>query len=141
MKIKIDKETKSTKINKPEIVSGIFQKILETEDVIDQDKEHFWVIGLNTRNIIKYIELVSLGTLNTSPVHPREIFRLAIYEAVNSIILVHNHPSEVTDPSENDIILTQQLVQAGEILGIGVLDHIIITKNQYLSFKEKGLIK
>lgn len=128
-------------INNPEKMAKILQKILKAEDSNDQDKEHFWAIGLSTRNIIKYLELVSLGTLNANLVHPREVFRLAIMKGVASIVIAHNHPSEDPEPSADDLAITRRLEDAGKILGIEILDHIIITKNTYYSFKNKGVIK
>jgi len=104
-------------------------------------KEHFWVIGLSTRNAIQYIDLVSLGTLNASLVHPREVFRFSILKAVSSIILSHNHPSGDAEPSEEDMRITRRLVEAGKIIGIEVIDHIVIgDRDNFYSFKERGII-
>ena len=132
-------------VTTPESITDIMQAILEREDEIDKDKEHFWSIGLDTRNKIKYIELVSLGTLNDSLIHPRETFRLAVMKGVASIIVCHNHPSGELTPSEDDLAITQRLIKSGEILSINLLDHLIITKKkpgykQYYSWKEEGLI-
>ena len=80
-------------ITTPESIASIIQAILKREDVIDQDKEHFWTIGLDTANRIKYIELVTLGILNSKLIHPREVFRLAVMQGVAAVILAHNHPS------------------------------------------------
>lgn len=126
-------------ITNPEDISKIFQAILKAENEIDQDKEHFWTIGLNVRNGIKYIELVSLGTLNASLVHPREVYRMAIFEGIAQIILIHNHPSGDIEPSEDDLSIVRRIIEAGKIIGITVTDSIIITDNQYFSWKEKGL--
>jgi DNA repair protein RadC len=120
-------------------VAGLLQSILRTESPIDRDKEHFWTVGLNTRNVVKYIDLTSLGTLNASLVHPREVFRLAVMQGIASIIIGHNHPSGSTEPSEEDLRITRRLVEAGKILGIEILDHVIIADNTYLSFKATGL--
>lgn len=106
----------------------------------DKAKEHFKLILLNTRNKIIGISTVSIGTLNTSLVHPREIFKEAIIHNAASVVLAHNHPSGDTEPSENDLTITKRLAEAGKILGIEVLDHIIVTKAGFFSFKEKGLI-
>ena len=127
-------------ITNPEKVAKILQKILKAEGRIDQDKEHFWVVGLNPRNVIKYLELVSLGTLDTNLVHPREVFRLAIVKAVAQIIIAHNHPSGNSQPSPEDVAITKQLVKAGKILGIEVIDHIIIAGKEFASFKDKRLM-
>jgi DNA repair protein RadC len=121
-------------------VADLLHSILRTESSIDRDKEHFWTIGLNTRNVVKYVDLTCLGTLNASLVHPREVFRLAIMKGVASIVIGHNHPSGDSEPSEEDIRLTRRLIEAGRILGIEVLDHIIIADNNHLSFKATGLI-
>ena len=139
IKVKV-RDFRKKSIAKPEDVARILQDILKTEDRYDQDKEHFWVVGLNSRNIIQYLELVSLGTLNASLVHPREVFRLSVHKAVASILIAHNHPSGNTEPSREDLEITKRLTEAGRILGIDVLDHIIITRKEYLSFKEKNLI-
>ena len=108
--------------------------------LLDEFKEHFLVHLLNARNEIITSEIVSIGTLNASLVHPRETFRTAVVNHSNSIIIVHNHPSGELEASEEDIKVTERLVKAGEILGIEVLDHIIISQTGFLSFKEKNLI-
>lgn len=103
------------------------------------DRECFWVLHLNTKNQVIEKELVSIGTLNASLVHPREVFKKAIVNGTASIITVHNHPSGQIEPSEKDREIWERLDSAGEILGIIVLDHIIITSNgAYYSSKEKG---
>ena len=128
-------------LTKPSDVVGILRESLKKDYRTDRDKEHFWVIATDGRNKVKYIELVSLGTMNASLVHPREVFRTAIFRATAGIILGHNHPSGDCTPSEDDIEITKRLVEAGKIIGIEILDHVIINiKNDYLSFKEKGLI-
>lgn len=102
-------------------------------------QEHFWAISVNTKNVVQYIELVSLGSLSASIVHPRELFRLAIIKSSAALLLCHNHPSGDTRPSQDDILLTRRLVQAGEILGIKILDHVIIGES-YFSFRDNGLL-
>jgi DNA repair protein RadC len=139
MEIKV-REVRKKSITKPEDVAKILQDILKVEDKYDQDKEHFWVLGLNSRNVLQYLELVSLGSLNASLVHPREVFRLSVHKAVASLIVAHNHPSGETEPSREDLEITKRLKEAGKILGIEVLDHIIITRTEYISFTEKNLI-
>ena len=123
----------------PGIFARVLKSILKTYKVTDREKEHFWCIGLNTRNNIKYIDLVSLGTLNSSLVHPREVFRLAIYKGVSVLIIGHNHPSGDPAPSNEDIKITQRLIEAGRIIGIEVLDHVIIGGTGYYSLKEHGI--
>ena len=130
----------------PESISAIMRAILIKEDENDQDKEHFWSIGLSSSNKIRYIELVSLGILNASIIHPRETFRLAIMKSVASIIICHNHPSGNLKPSVEDLAITKKLVEAGKILEIEITDHIIITGEnkpgykEYYSWDEVGIL-
>ena len=137
---------KKRKILDSKDVVKIFKAVLDSESEIDRNKEHFWVCGLNNRNVIVYIELVSLGVLNQSLVHPREVFRLAITKGVGSIICCHNHPSateiETIQISTDDTNITERLVAAGKLLGIQVLDHIVIGNDteDYYSFIKEGKI-
>lgn len=105
----------------------------------DKAKEHFKLVLLNTRNRVIGIVPISVGTLNASLVHPREVFKEAIHGNAASVILVHNHPSNDPEPSDEDIQLTRRMIKVGHIMGIEVLDHIIITKNNFLSLKARGL--
>jgi len=107
--------------------------------VKDKKKEHFWVLCLDTRNRLIDSKLVSIGSLDTSIVHPREVFKEAISSSAASVIFVHNHPSGDPEPSKEDVELTKRLVKAGEIIGIDVLDHIIVCDRSYLSLKAKNL--
>jgi len=102
-------------------------------------KEHFLTLLLDTRNQLIKVAEISIGSLDTSIVHPREVFREAISASAASVILAHNHPSGDPAASEDDIRLTKKLVEAGEIIGIDVLDHIIIGDKNYLSLKREGL--
>jgi len=103
-------------------------------------KEQFRGLYLNSRNKLIHDEVISLGTLTTNLVHPREVFQPAVQYSAVAIILAHNHPSGDPEPSEDDIKITQQIVEASKIINIEVLDHIIIGKNKYLSLKDKKLI-
>jgi len=104
------------------------------------DREKFGVLVLNTHNAPVAFHSVSVGCLDSAVVHPREVFKFAILASASSVILVHNHPSGCCDPSSEDLHLTKRLVEAGELLGIPVLDHIIITDDAYLSMKSRNLI-
>lgn len=104
------------------------------------DREHFLVLCLDTKNKINAVNVVSIGTLSVSPVHPREVFKAAILANAAAVILAHNHPSGDPEPSREDIEVTGRLVQAGKILGIEVLDHIILGDQGYCSLRKKGLI-
>jgi len=123
------------KIRKPEDV----YKLVEPE-VRYLKKEHFICLFLNSKNGLIAKEIVSIGCLNASIVHPREVFRPAIKRSSASIICVHNHPSGIPDPSPEDVEITKRLMDAGAIIGIDVLDHIIIGHYQYVSLKERGLM-
>lgn len=103
-------------------------------------KEHFVILSLDSHNNLIKISNISIGTLNANLVHPREVFKEAIYANAAQIILAHNHPSGVSNPSKEDILLTEKIVRSGKILGIDIIDHIIVTKRNYFSFKRKGMI-
>ncbi|MFC1620808.1 JAB domain-containing protein [Candidatus Omnitrophota bacterium] len=138
MQIKIKNQSRY-ELSNSQKAARMFKSILLEEERIDQDKEHFWVVGLTTQNKIKYIELVTLGILDENLIHPREVFRLAIMKGVASVIVCHNHPSGNCEPSEEDVIFTKKLKNANDIIGINLLDHIIInTNNGYYSFADRG---
>lgn len=107
------------------------------EEFKNQDREHFIVVGLDTKNKPCYREIVAIGTLNSTLITPREIFKKAILMSCNSIIIAHNHPSEDIKPSKEDLQITKKLKKAGEIIGITLLDHVIVGNNYY-SMQEKG---
>lgn len=109
-----------------------------TEQLRYLQKEHFVCLFLNTKNHVIGQETLSMGSLNASIVHPREVFRAAIKCSSASIICAHNHPSGDPTPSPEDISLTSRLLKAGEIVGIEVLDHLIIGDNGFVSLKEQG---
>ena len=103
-------------------------------------KEEFRCVLLDTKNRIIREETVSTGSLTASLVHPRETFKAAVRESAAAVIFVHNHPSGDTKPSQEDILLTKRLVQAGDLLGIRVLDHVIVGDGDHFSFRDNGLI-
>lgn len=123
-------------------------KISSSEDIynylknelVDKKNEYFYAILLDTKNVIISKEVISIGILDASLVHPREAFKLAVKKSAKSIIFAHNHPSGDYTPSNDDFKTTQRLVQAGEILDIEVLDHIIIGKDGYYSFKKENFL-
>lgn len=110
------------------------------EEMRYQKKEFFKVLYLNTKNEVTSSEDVSVGNLNSSIVHPREVFRNAVKKSAAAIIVIHNHPSGNPLPSQNDLDITKRLAEAGEIIGIQVLDHIIIGDGIFISLKEKMLM-
>ncbi|MBS4031050.1 MAG: DNA repair protein RadC [Clostridiales bacterium] len=113
---------------------------LVMEEMRHYMREHFRVLLLDTKNKVLGIEEISIGSLNTSLVHPREVFRPAIRRACASLILVHNHPSGDPTPSREDLDVTRRLCEAGRLVGIEILDHVVIGDGKYLSFREKGLL-
>ncbi|MCC7455306.1 MAG: JAB domain-containing protein [Crocinitomix sp.] len=133
-------EAEKIKIINADDLYGIMQKILLREDKIDQDREHFWVVGLATNNRILFIELVSKGSINRVTVEPMEVFSLALQKRAVSIILVHNHPSGDLKPSWEDKDITDRLIQVGIIVNTFVTDHLIITTKSFLSFAYSGLL-
>ena len=123
------------KITSPQDVADIFIPLLR-----DELKEKFILVCLNSANkIIKY-EIISVGNLNSSVVHPREIFKSAIENSSASVILLHNHPSGNPEPSREDISITKKIVEAGKLLDIPVFDHLIIAGNTFTSFVERRLL-
>jgi DNA repair protein RadC len=119
-----------------EQVAKVFQDLLLSEDTIDQQKEHLYVMHLDTRSRINLVELVTIGTLTASLVHPRETFRRAVMQGSASIIVAHNHPSGEVDPSDEDTKVTKLLFKAGNILGIKMLDHVIFSKGKFFTFRD-----
>ncbi len=123
------------KISSPDDIAEIFIPLLR-----DEVKEKFYVVCLNSANrIIKY-ETISVGNLNSSVVHAREVFKIAIESNSANIILLHNHPSGNPEPSADDISITKKLVEAGKIIDIQIFDHIIIAGNNFMSFVGKRLL-
>ena len=118
-------------------VASVLRFWLQRRCKTDRDKEHFWSIGLDTKMVVKYVEVVTIGTLDASLVHPREVFRFAIMQGVSSLIIGHNHPSGDIQPSAEDRAVTRALSSAGKVLGIPLHDHLIIgTTGKRFSFAE-----
>ncbi|MBI4009021.1 DNA repair protein RadC [Candidatus Roizmanbacteria bacterium] len=113
----------------------------ELKEIRSKGKEYFVAFYLDMRNQVIKREIVSIGTLNASLVHPREVFEPAVKHLAAQIILSHNHPSGEAEPSDEDVELTKRLIEAGKILGIEIIDHVIVTDKDYLSLKEKGIIQ
>jgi len=128
-------EYSDTTIKSPCDIVRLAREVLEMEEMAE---ENFIVICLNTKNKIAGVHTVSIGSLNASIVHPREVFKAALLNNASGIICLHNHPSGDPEPSREDIETTHRLVNAGNILGIKVLDHIIIGDGRYISLKEQG---
>ena len=123
------------RIDGPQDLYRLLKPLLE-----NQDREHFYAVLLSTKNHVLAVELVSVGSLSASIVHPREVFKPAILQSAAAVVVAHNHPSGVVDPSPEDTEFTKRLQRAGELLGITLLDHLIIANGgDLLSLKERGL--
>jgi DNA repair protein RadC len=140
MNIQLSDEEKIKVLNGDDLY-GIMQKILLRADRIDQDREHFWIVGLANNNRILFIELIGLGSINATIAEPMDVFSFALQKRAVKVILVHNHPSGDVKPSEADKDTTDNLIQAGRIVRTEVYDHLIITDRSYLSFRETGLLE
>ena len=123
------------KIDSPKDGAELGKRFLQ-----DLDREQLIVCCLDTKNQPTAINVVSVGSLNTSIVHPREVFKAAILSNSASIILFHNHPSGDPEPSKEDISITERIKESGIILGIKLIDHIIIGNDSYCSLKERGIV-
>lgn len=108
--------------------------------IADENKEFFIALFLNTKNCIMRQEVISIGSLNANIVHPREVFRTACMVSASSIIVAHNHPSGDPTPSREDIEITKKLAEAGKMMGIELLDHVIIGHDRNYGFKETGML-
>jgi DNA repair protein RadC len=135
----VENEHYEKKANEPEQVAEIGRKILDTEDA---DQEHFYYFAVDGKNKIKGVKKVSTGTLTSSLIHPREVYKGAILFGAAALIFLHNHPSGDTTPSKEDIQITERLMEVGEMVGISVLDHVIVTRMEdtYSSFQELDII-
>ena len=123
------------------ILSSSEQVASQVIEINDKKQEYFICLTLDGANRLIAKRLITIGTLNASLSHPREVFADAITDRAAGIIVVHNHPSSTLRPSDNDITITERLVEAGELLGIKLIDHVIVAKNKYFSFEEQGLLK
>jgi DNA repair protein RadC len=121
-------------------IRGPEDVLAQVRDLPRARKEHFVVLLLNARHELQSRETVSIGSLNASIVHPREVFLPAILHSAASVVLVHNHPSGDPEPSEEDLSITRRLVQVGELVGIGVLDHVIVAERGVVSLRARQML-
>ena len=119
-------------------IRGPEDVLAQVRDLSRARREHFVVLLLNARHEMQSRETVSIGSLNASIVHPREVFLPAILHSAASVVLVHNHPSGDPEPSEEDLSITRRLVQVGDLVGIGVLDHVIVAARGVVSLRSLG---
>ena len=140
MTIELTEEQKIKLLNSDDVYS-VMQDILLREEKIDQEKEHFWMIGLAGNNRMLYVELVSMGSVSATTVEPMNVFRVAVLKGAVFAIIAHNHPSGELKPSESDKDTTDRLIQVGRILNIKIIDHLVISSKSYMSFKDIGLLE
>jgi DNA repair protein RadC len=124
----------------PPAIRGPDDVLAQVRDLARARREHFVVLLLNARHELQCRETVSIGSLNASIVHPREVFLPAILHSAASVVLVHNHPSGDPEPSEEDLSITRRLVEVGELVGIAVLDHVIVASRGLVSFRSRQLL-
>lgn len=139
MNVRLTNDQKIKILNSDDVFQ-IMQQVLLRENKIRRNQEHFWVVGLDNRNKILFIELISLGAVNRVQVAPPEVFRMAIYKLAVKMILVHNHPSGELSPSDADKDITDRMMKAGQMLRIEVIDHLVISENAYFSFADEKII-
>jgi len=139
METKMIVSNKKLKVNNPEKVYNLIKALLDNEPN-GHEVEHFYSIGVNNKNVVQYIDLISLGTVNETLTHPREVFKNAIRNNCTAVIVAHNHPSGDVTPSTDDILTAERLIKAGKILGIPVHDNLIVSQYQYKSFKEHFVV-
>lgn len=135
--IELGKRLYREKIEKEVYIHTPKDVLKAVDDLGENKRENFVLLCLDARSKLVYKETISMGTLNASLVHPREVFEPAIRNFAVQIVIIHNHPSGDPEPSEDDLVITKKLVEAGKILGIEITDHVIIAKNSYFSFKER----
>lgn len=126
-----------TRISCPKDIYEVLTKVCRIQC---NAEEVFILITLNTKNIVTGYFEVHRGTINTSLVHPREVFKRALLNNASNIMVAHNHPSGDPNPSKEDIQITERLKEAGNLLGINLIDHIIVGDDKYISLKEKGVL-
>ncbi len=139
MRVKLTREQKIRILNTKDLYK-VMQDILLRENKIGRDKEHCWVVCLSSSHHILLIELISLGTSRATLVDATEVFSFALQKRSTYVILVHNHPGGALLPSDLDLDMTNRMYQAGRFLGVPLIDHLIISETQYLSFEETGFL-
>ena len=122
------------------VINNAKDAVAQLSDMRDLKKEHFMALYLNAKNQLVHKETISMGTLNANLVHPREVFEPALKYSAAQIIAAHNHPSGDPKPSEDDLEVTKRLTEAGKMMGIEIMDHVIVSKNSHFSFKEEKLL-
>lgn len=136
LKLVRDRRYETVMVSSPEDAARLLQR-----EIRGRDRECLWRIDLDARNQVTSYELVSMGTVDAALVHPREIWKGALLSNASSVIVVHNHPSGLADPSREDREATRRLVSAGKLLGVPLADHVIVADRGLYSFRAQGLIE
>lgn len=139
MKVRLSQAQKVKIANSLDIYK-IMKQILLRENKLSRAQERLWVVGLDTKNAIQYIELAALGSGNSTRVQTKDLLRVAILKLASKVILVHNHPSGDLNPSDSDIHFTETVKHGGNFTGIELLDHLIISERDYFSFADHDMI-
>lgn len=137
MKVRLSEKDKIL-IKDSEDIYGIMKRVLKRENKFSRQQERFWLVGLDHKQSLKFVELVALGKFNMVNIEPVELFHLAVLKQCKSLILVHSHPDGNVTPSEKDIETTQYLYIAAKVLKIKLIDHLVISETTYYSFLKKG---
>jgi DNA repair protein RadC len=140
MRIRLSPKQKIRIANSKDIFL-VMREILKREHKLGKKQEHFWIVGLDLRNRISYIELMALGIHNMARINTKQVFKMAVFKDAEKIIAVHNHPSGIMIPSDSDKHMTESLKHGGNFIGIKLEDHLIISEKKYFSFKDKKLLK
>ena len=139
MNVRLTKEQKIKVLNSADIFA-VMQQVLLRENKIRRNQEHFWVVGLDTKHKILFVELIGLGAVNRVNADPPDVFRMAIYKLAVKVILVHNHPSGSTTVSQGDRDFTDHMLKVGKLINITVIDHLVISETGYTSFEDEGIL-
>jgi len=139
MNVRLSNEQRIRVLNSADVYT-IIQQILLRENKIRRNQEHFWVVGLDNKNKILFIELIGLGAVNRVAADPSDIFRMAIYKLAVNMVLVHNHPSGSVEPSQADLDMTDRMLKVGKLINIEVIDHLVISEKNYTSFEDEAIM-
>jgi DNA repair protein RadC len=140
MKVRLSEKDKIL-IKDSEDIYGIMKRVLKRENKLSRRQERFWLVGLDNKQSLQFIELVALGKFNVVSIEPVELFHLAVLKQCKSLILVHSHPDGDVTASEKDIESTEYLYVAARVLKIKLVDHLVISETTYYSFLKKGKMK
>lgn len=139
MNVRLSKEQKIKVLNSTDIYA-IMQQVLLRENKIRRNQEHFWVVGLDNAHKVLFIELIGLGAVNRVNADPPDVFRMAIYKLAVKMILAHNHPSGSLEISQGDNEFTDRMLKVGRLINIEIVDHLIITEENYASLADMGVL-